>query len=1725
MATRDSSFAYSIDQAQRLFGKGLEVIGSRTGIESLFNYGQEIVAQQDKDIREGNYQPEYTMGLREAYRQGGLSDAIGWVAEKTGENIATSGIALGGGLASALTAPFSVPAAALIGGATILGSGIVGTGEVAEEMEQKTGSYNDSVAIGAGTIIALLDRFGAGRVIPRDELLTITGKELIKKLGEAGKIDAAKEIGRRIGKSVAFEGGTEGLQEGVVVGSTALTGGEYTGEQIADRLLEGVVLGGTMGGGMTTTIEAFRQGPGIAGLIGDTMGPGGMLPPSQQLAMQTAASLYGPSFAKYRAKDVPPGTAETLMNEAVGQTGTELTTQQKVDGNLSITKDTDPNIDEEQTFFSKDLEGGSVGNPSVQKIAEEELKAIEQKAQEIVKQDQDAGFTTDPQFVKNFINQEFNKAKNKERFTDPEDPVVSPLRIKLIKLAADDKFGMKNPVKVSEVYDELRKQERRREGSVGLLGKEQYTESIQDQVKYIPIQGKGKEFGQAVKAAGKTEDGRIDYESIPNIKDIAVKTTIPKKIKSMGTVFDAPNERGDLIIHNRGGEAFISGLEEYLIRNQNETKTMEEIIYEFDQMRPTVRLEVRSGMNRRTNGPFRNFALSAGEILADPSLAPPGTIDSEEGYSGQRIFSSFATVTGKPINVEQPTGQTDARGNQKIKIVQNRDPDAQRLGSGKAFEIDNISVVAVNPDQESLKAGSLTNSPVINALQQKTKLNDKTIEENLVGEKELNLPHDYYNKGFGYTRAMIVRGADGKLYAIVEEIQSDVTRTYENLLDFAKPEYAYGTPVEYGGIPELFSGAIDTALRGNDPYLTRTFSGGARPTDKRPIRTLNTTMGDFTGRDSPSSYRLFTPSEKNKIRVLDAMDQEMSDDDAPSQFNQDLTRKRKLFQEAEKKVNLAKEEIEKINNQIERFQTTRTAPMEISKIQNVTLDDLKTLRKTLPKNVMSYVKAYAKQKEEGSVSGRQVDTERLNKAESMLESILFTDTDYSTMAENFIEGLEAMDGFEGTQFANDPRQEAMREFDGFQMAQNGEFAKPAPDRLAAIILKELGRTKLRTPVSDRTKKVAAATPKYNLQGKLRLNDYNLTGDQNEAYISQLGFPIEYNEKRGQSTLVKTLVGHMPLRSNYQGMPGDSYSDLGKQTSDVGETRDFRRAGLMYAHGKEEREIKDSYISSPEGFFEALLDQNLQEKGYNYSETTSLLADSTSAFRQEADSDFGFRGSISEEDLTDAIIKTMQSTLERGVNEAVNEQALNVIRHEIGSYMANKFKTELSSIDFDAIQDRHADESALREGARDRAIGRFPAYFNHKYDKILSDIENLIPPKVKKDIEKELSRIIDNVSDSIGFVPEDGNYKEYMEEIDTQKQRTIGAQTVNKYSKQLGLDNKDALKKKLLIGSMLRNEKVYAYSGVQGGMREKKEKRLEQDDSLLNRFIRTLPTGVEADRLRQIQLRLAPVPYEENDYNPGSSFSGYRPSLTSVYKLFLTPSYKGFLEGDKVRAEKILKQKTNLEKQLPALEKQMKDNEVGADNNKEIDRRFKKLYDQIGKKAKEYNYAPSELREAAMRLYAHINDNKKYTRSPNNATMAQTSRGLLQSLIHKLTDPRFEELYKEPIAGIVVPHREDQWTSRAKEDTTVQGLKKTFGLGTYGSTLDTVAKRFEDAGATVDRDRIFEMVSADNTRRAQLNRPVQFVIDLSPGSKGRKLAEGKFTFRAKGGYIDLRRKAS
>ena len=115
--------------------------------------------------------------------------------------------------------------------------------------------------------------------------------------------------------------------------------------------------------------------------------------------------------------------------------------------------------------------------------------------------------------------------------------------------------------------------------------------------------------------------------------------------------------------------------------------------------------------------------------------------------------------------------------------------------SSSDFEIDAISVVAHNPDQSRFASGTLTKSPITKTLKSKKKFSANETVDTREDEdarldpenQELKLvgSHDYYKKGFGYSRAMVVEGIDGKLYAILEELQSDITRTYENLLDFS----------------------------------------------------------------------------------------------------------------------------------------------------------------------------------------------------------------------------------------------------------------------------------------------------------------------------------------------------------------------------------------------------------------------------------------------------------------------------------------------------------------------------------------------------------------------------------------------------------------------------------------------------------------------------------------------------------------------------------------------------------------------------------------------------------------------------------------------------------------------------------------------------------------------------------------------------------------------------
>lgn len=276
--TKDGALGYSVDQAQKMLGKGIEAGGQVFGSDAMTQYGSQVVEQQDKDIATGGYQSTYNKSLRETYNEDGLGSAIGWAAEKTAENAATGGAALIGGAAAAVTAPFSMPLAALIGGVTTVGSVTMGAGESAFEQEEKTGSYDAKLALGVGTLIGFLDKFGAGKVIPKDRLMKMTAEQISEELAQKGFAAAAAGVLKKTG----IEAATETAQEGLSIGSAAIRGGEYTPQELGDRALEAAVLGGT-------SSVAAQGGIGTLGAATNLVSGGGSKPVTQREEQARAA--------------------------------------------------------------------------------------------------------------------------------------------------------------------------------------------------------------------------------------------------------------------------------------------------------------------------------------------------------------------------------------------------------------------------------------------------------------------------------------------------------------------------------------------------------------------------------------------------------------------------------------------------------------------------------------------------------------------------------------------------------------------------------------------------------------------------------------------------------------------------------------------------------------------------------------------------------------------------------------------------------------------------------------------------------------------------------------------------------------------------------------------------------------------------------------------------------------------------------------------------------------------------------------------------------------------------------------------------------------------------------------------------------------------------------------------------------------------------------------------
>ena len=640
----------------------------------------------------------------------------------------------------------------------------------------------------------------------------------------------------------------------------------------------------------------------------------------------------------------------------------------------------------------------------------------------------------------------------------------------------------------------------------------------------------------------------------------------------------------------------------------------------------------------------------------------------------------------------------------------------------------------------------------------------------------------------------------------------------------------------------------------------------------------------------------------------------------------------------------------------------------------------------------------------------------------------------------------------------------------------------------------------------------------------------------------------------------TIIKHMPFASALSGendkqysqdrvplREGESRSRMLREsdqqvisTTPLSADRTYQKNSVTYDMGRSEEDQKLTRINNNEyegdtrerlkTDIQSILSQN---SVYDFQDARDILGDNVVSTTPGQ----GFYGKASQEGnqdvVRDAVEKALNLAVSDATYEAINEKALDVIKHRVASELVRRHKDVFEQLDLVGIM-----ESSLNENYQDQdsinlitdSLGFVTGNATQvNYEDVTQKIKDALPERVMKDAEKILSQEIDDVADKIGFVPEDGNYKRYMSFID--RQRAVDPKLIAKFAKKLGIDNPDKLKKKLLIDSIINRNMIEPTGstrfGTPGAGAATTRQNIEASMNPLQRFM-----GM-ADRANAdffvIQKKLEPIGYENIDHTAGYGYSlKPDPTLGNFFQLFTTQAYRGFMQGDRERAEALEKEANALVYKRGEAKKQRDENEVADTDEAEIDRRYDKMKEYIDKNAEKYNYSPEELKEALQRVREH-NDTrapKKYIRAPHNANETQTARGLLHSLIHQVTDPRFEQLYGRKIEGVVLPHRTDLYLTRAIEDSRVRD-PRTFGMGTYGSAIQTLLERFEAAGATVDRDRIFEMknVKNPNAPTASLNRPVQGVIDLSEGSIGRKIAEGKFTFRAKGGYIDLRRKAS
>lgn len=236
-----AALAEGWDSAGEAIGMGVEGIGQLTGSSYLQEAGAAQAAENAAQRKARNYQrAEGADGILSNLMEGDVWDAGRSIAYGVAENAAPVAAGVGataGAILAAATAPVTGTGAAI---ATGLGAG----------------------AATLGTALGVTQSLGESRMEKADKGLN--SDATFTDLGAAvtsGLVELVP-VGKGAGFALKFtkEGLQELTQEGLVIGSTAIQGGEYVPMEVAERLFDAGVTGGLISKGAGIALNAADQG-------------------------------------------------------------------------------------------------------------------------------------------------------------------------------------------------------------------------------------------------------------------------------------------------------------------------------------------------------------------------------------------------------------------------------------------------------------------------------------------------------------------------------------------------------------------------------------------------------------------------------------------------------------------------------------------------------------------------------------------------------------------------------------------------------------------------------------------------------------------------------------------------------------------------------------------------------------------------------------------------------------------------------------------------------------------------------------------------------------------------------------------------------------------------------------------------------------------------------------------------------------------------------------------------------------------------------------------------------------------------------------------------------------------------------------------------------------------------------------------------------------------------